>query len=127
MKIVEVRPGLHLLFLEFGQSYVWNDGGSLTPVGTGIATAIRELGFTERDVRQVVLTHFHEDHCGGARVVATPGHADGSLAPLLPEHGVLFTGDTVAHVNGQVMPGVFDLDRDTMLDSYRSWATRRPG
>ncbi|MFB4279772.1 MULTISPECIES: MBL fold metallo-hydrolase [unclassified Nonomuraea] len=201
MEIVEIRPELHLLLLEFGQAYLWNDAGALTLVDTGIATsggeiatAIEELGFRTGDVERVVLTHFHEDHCGGAaeisgwgdvsvlahrleapvirgerpappplftdeeralhrslgahllppapacrvdreledgdlidfgggaRVIHTPGHTDGSIAVHLPRAGVLFTGDTVAHVGGRVMPGVFNLDRAGMLRSFRRLA-----
>ncbi|MGW7482396.1 MBL fold metallo-hydrolase [Nonomuraea muscovyensis] len=51
-------------------------------------------------------------------MIATPGHTDGSIALHLPGPGVLFTGDTVAHVNGQVTPGVFNLDRAEMLRSF---------
>ncbi|MEW9555607.1 MBL fold metallo-hydrolase [Nonomuraea sp. NPDC050783] len=201
MKIVAIRPELHLLLLEFGQAYLWNDAGRLTLVDSGIATsdeeiaaALEELGLTRDAVRQVVLTHFHEDHAGGAagiagwgdvtvlahrleapvirgevpapppnftdeeralhrslgahllppappcrvdheledgdvigfgggaRVIHTPGHTGGSIALHLPSAGVLFTGDTVAHVDGQVIPGVFNLDRAEMLDSFRRLA-----
>jgi glyoxylase-like metal-dependent hydrolase (beta-lactamase superfamily II) len=201
MKKVEIRPELHLLLLEFGQAYLWNDAGALTLVDTGIATsagdiagAIEELGFRKGDVKQVVLTHFHEDHTGGAaeiggwgdvtvmahrleapvirgetaapsprftdeeralhrslgahllppapscrvdrelvdgevldfgggaRVIHTPGHTDGSIALHLPRFGVLFTGDTVAHVDGKAVPGVFNLDRTEMLRSFRRLA-----
>ncbi|WP_431933995.1 MBL fold metallo-hydrolase [Nonomuraea jabiensis] len=201
MKIVEIRPELHLILLEFGQAYLWNDAGALTLVDTGVATsgndiaaAIEQLGHRKSDVKHVVLTHFHEDHCGGAaeisgwgdvtvlahrleapviggekpappprftdeerilhrdlgahllpaapscrvdreleagdtidfgggaRVIHTPGHTDGSIAVHLPRFGVLFTGDTVAHVNGQVMPGVFNLDRAALLSSFRRLA-----
>ncbi|WP_246148170.1 MBL fold metallo-hydrolase [Nonomuraea turkmeniaca] len=190
-----------MLLLEFGQAYLWNDAGALTLIDTGIATsggdiadAIGRLGFRTRDVRHVILTHFHEDHSGGAaeisswgdvivmahrreapvirgevpapppnftdeervlhrqlgahllppappcrvdreledrdlidfgggaRVIATPGHTDGSIAIHLPGPGVLFTGDTVVHVDGQVIPGVFNLDREEMLRSFRKLA-----
>lgn len=58
---------------------------------------------------------------GGARVVHVPGHTHGSIALHLPEHGVLFTGDTVAAspVDGTVMPGVFNLDRPQVLAAFR--------
>ncbi|MEV7964602.1 MBL fold metallo-hydrolase [Sphaerisporangium sp. NPDC088356] len=62
------------------------------------------------------------DFGGGARVIATPGHTDGSIAIHLPASGVLFTGDTVAHVDGQVMLGVFNLDRAKTMESFRALA-----
>ncbi|MDH2427521.1 MBL fold metallo-hydrolase [Sphaerisporangium sp. TRM90804] len=62
------------------------------------------------------------DFGGGARVVATPGHTDGSIAVHLPRHGVLFTGDTVAHVDGRVTLGVFNLDRERTMRSFRDLA-----
>jgi glyoxylase-like metal-dependent hydrolase (beta-lactamase superfamily II) len=61
------------------------------------------------------------DFGGGARVVAAPGHTDGSIAFHLPEHGVLFTGDTVANVE-QLTLGVFNVDRAQALESYRRLA-----
>lgn len=62
---------------------------------------------------------------GGARVVHTPGHTDGSIAVHLPRHGVLFTGDTVASV-GQVALGVFHVDRDRAKASMRRLAGLAP-
>ncbi|MEU6388398.1 MBL fold metallo-hydrolase [Streptomyces sp. NPDC046939] len=61
---------------------------------------------------------------GGARVVGAPGHTDGSLALHLPEHGVLFTGDAVAAspVDGQVILGVFNLDRARAVASFHRLA-----
>ncbi|MDT0610523.1 MBL fold metallo-hydrolase [Streptomyces sp. DSM 40712] len=64
------------------------------------------------------------DFGGGALVVHVPGHTDGSIALLLPSHGVLFTGDAVAAspVDGGVMLGVFNVDRDRAVDSFRRLA-----
>jgi glyoxylase-like metal-dependent hydrolase (beta-lactamase superfamily II) len=50
------------------------------------------------------------DFGGGAQVVSTPGHTDGSIALYLPIHRVLFTGDIAAHSGGRVTLGVFNLD-----------------
>lgn len=49
---------------------------------------------------------------GEAHVILTPGHTDGSLALHLPHLDAVLTGDTVAELNGQVILGVFDVDRD---------------
>jgi glyoxylase-like metal-dependent hydrolase (beta-lactamase superfamily II) len=61
---------------------------------------------------------------GGAHVVHVPGHTAGSIALHLPEHGVLFSGDTIAAspVDAAVMPGVFNLDRDLVLSACRRLA-----
>lgn len=197
MDVIELLPRLHLLRFPVGRAYLWRDGDTSTlidagPPGAGrrIAEAVTGLGRNPRSVRRVVLTHFHEDHVGGAaefaeltgaevlahgldapfvrgaapgpppvfedwerpihaeaakllpqggfarpprvtevadgdvldigggaRVVHVPGHTEGSIALHLPRHGVLFTGDTVAAspVDGTVMPGVFNLDRDRVL------------
>jgi glyoxylase-like metal-dependent hydrolase (beta-lactamase superfamily II) len=51
---------------------------------------------------------------GGARVIGTPGHTAGSIAIHLPSHGVLFTGDTLANVDGHTIPGVFNVDSEAV-------------
>jgi len=61
------------------------------------------------------------DFGGGAHVLAVPGHTEGSIAVHLPEHGVLFTGDTIANV-GSVMLGVFNQDRARTIASFKRLA-----
>ncbi|MFG2838059.1 MBL fold metallo-hydrolase [Streptomyces zaomyceticus] len=61
----------------------------------------------------------------GAVVVHTPGHTPGSIAVHLPRHGVLFTGDTVATVQG-VTFGVFHVDRALAMESMRALAKLAP-
>ncbi|MER5728788.1 MBL fold metallo-hydrolase [Streptomyces sp. NPDC002138] len=61
----------------------------------------------------------------GAYVVHAPGHTDGSIGVHLPDHGVLFTGDAVAAV-GEVMLGVFNVDRDRAVASFRRLASLAP-
>lgn len=59
---------------------------------------------------------------GGGAVVGVPGHTPGSIALLVPQLGVLFTGDTIAEYEGNPMLGVFNIDRDQAIDSLRKQA-----
>ncbi|MFD7630804.1 MBL fold metallo-hydrolase [Streptomyces sp. NPDC059851] len=61
----------------------------------------------------------------GAVVVHSPGHTPGSIGIHLPRQGVLFTGDCVAGV-GQVMLGVFNVDREQARASFRRLASLAP-
>ncbi|MFC9278443.1 MBL fold metallo-hydrolase [Streptomyces collinus] len=73
MDVVELLPRLHLLRFPVGQAYLWHDGAESTLIDAGavgagraIADALTALGRAPGDVRRIVLTHFHEDHAGGA-------------------------------------------------------------
>lgn len=60
------------------------------------------------------------DFGDGARILSIPGHTAGSIAVHLPEHGVLFAGDSVACLpEVGVVPGAFNTDRAALLDSFR--------
>jgi len=61
------------------------------------------------------------DFGGGAHVLAAPGHTEGSIAVYLPEHGVLFAGDTIANVS-EVMLGVFNQDRARAVATFQRMA-----
>jgi glyoxylase-like metal-dependent hydrolase (beta-lactamase superfamily II) len=58
---------------------------------------------------------------GGAKILSIPGHTEGSIAIHLPQHGVLFTGDTIANV-GTVMLGTFNQDRAQTVASFQRLA-----
>jgi glyoxylase-like metal-dependent hydrolase (beta-lactamase superfamily II) len=63
------------------------------------------------------------DFGGGAAVVGTPGHTDGSIAIYLPEHRLVFTGDSAARTpDRRVVLGPFNTDRDRAIDSLRCLA-----
>jgi glyoxylase-like metal-dependent hydrolase (beta-lactamase superfamily II) len=196
VELLEMTPSLHRLRIPGARahllnSYIWLDPGGVTLIDTGwpdsaglIAAALAELGRGTADVKRIVLTHFHEDHCGsaaeiaawsdaevvagaadapyvrggrpgplpvltdgernlrpdfqtcplgppcrvdrvvadgdvlafagGARVIGVPGHTPGSIALHLPAADSLLTGDTVAEFNGQLIFGVFNVDRSAL-------------
>lgn len=58
----------------------------------------------------------------GAVVIHGPGHTPGSIALHLPEHRVLFTGDTIANLTGTPILGPFNIDRAAAAASFRALA-----
>jgi glyoxylase-like metal-dependent hydrolase (beta-lactamase superfamily II) len=57
-----------------------------------------------------------------ARIIATPGHTEGSIAVYFPELKILFTGDVATSRDGQVFLGPFDTDRERARESFRRLA-----
>ena len=78
MDVVEVLPGrLHEFRFAVGQAYLWRDRDSVTLVDTGppgqadtVAAAFADLGLNLASLRQIILTHFHDDHVGSAAELA---------------------------------------------------------
>jgi glyoxylase-like metal-dependent hydrolase (beta-lactamase superfamily II) len=200
MGVEHLTGSLYRLLLGPFQAYLWRDPDGVTLVDTGaadagadIADALDELGLAPPDIIRVVLTHFHDDHAGGAAeirawaaaevvahtadaafltgrspapeppftgqerallerlaggvppappvtvdrevedgdvvpfgggalVISAPGHTPGSIALYLPEHRVLFTGDTIAEHLGRVILGPFNLDAEQAVQSMRRLA-----
>ena len=59
---------------------------------------------------------------GGGVILSVPGHTPGSIALMLPQVGVLFTGDTIAAHDGEPILGVFNIDRVAAIESVRKQA-----
>ncbi|MBB5155087.1 MBL fold metallo-hydrolase [Saccharopolyspora phatthalungensis] len=91
MDVVPLVPNLYLLRPEFGQAYLWHEGGSATLIDTGIAGSgsaitglLAELG---TELNRIILTHGHEDHVGSAAEIraatGAPVLAHGADAPVV--------------------------------------------
>jgi glyoxylase-like metal-dependent hydrolase (beta-lactamase superfamily II) len=68
-----VVPGVWMLPFEIGQAYIWDWDDGLTVIDTGITGsaeailhAIEVLGRSPSEVKEIVLTHYHDDHRGSA-------------------------------------------------------------
>jgi glyoxylase-like metal-dependent hydrolase (beta-lactamase superfamily II) len=59
---------------------------------------------------------------GGGRVVSIPGHTRGSIAVLLPERRVLFTGDSIASVEAAPIVGPFNMSPTDAIEAVRKQA-----
>ncbi len=86
---MEIVPGVHTIdSLGVGRAYLYAEADKLTLIDTGLPTsagkifaAIEEIGRRPEDLRQIVVTHYHNDHAGsladvvdrsGAQVLAHP-------------------------------------------------------
>jgi glyoxylase-like metal-dependent hydrolase (beta-lactamase superfamily II) len=81
--MAELVPGVHHIRLGLFQAYVYEHGDRLTLIDTGLATsaqaildAVAGLGRAPDDLRQVVVTHCHEDHTGSLADLAERTGAD---------------------------------------------------
>ncbi|WP_148571677.1 MBL fold metallo-hydrolase [Nocardioides caldifontis] len=77
MDLVDVVPGLVMLPLGISNAYVWLEPDGATLVDTGppgsapaVRGALEVLGVRREELRQIVLTHYHDDHAGSAADLA---------------------------------------------------------
>jgi glyoxylase-like metal-dependent hydrolase (beta-lactamase superfamily II) len=77
MDVIELLPRLHLLRFPVGQAYLWRDGDESTLIDAGPGgSAERIAARVPGRLRRIVLTHFHEDHVGGAAELAAMTDAE---------------------------------------------------
>lgn len=79
--IVTLAPGIHRIptMGDFINSYaIANDDGTVTLIDCGVkrapaklVDALASLGKHPADVREIILTHAHSDHAGGAAAMVT--------------------------------------------------------
>lgn len=69
---MEIIPGVHAIdSLGIGRAYLYQEADRLTLIDTGVAgsaerlfAAIEAIGRQPEDLRQIVITHYHNDHIG---------------------------------------------------------------
>jgi glyoxylase-like metal-dependent hydrolase (beta-lactamase superfamily II) len=74
---MEIVPGVHAIEnLGVGRAYLYQEADRLTLIDTGLAgraerifAAIEAIGRRPEDLRQIVITHCHNDHIGSLAVV----------------------------------------------------------
>jgi glyoxylase-like metal-dependent hydrolase (beta-lactamase superfamily II) len=86
LDVVSVVPGVHMLRFFVGQAYLCEEADRVSLIDAGVSgagddifAALTVLGRRPEDLRQIIITHYHEDHTGalawltersGARVLA---------------------------------------------------------
>jgi glyoxylase-like metal-dependent hydrolase (beta-lactamase superfamily II) len=91
----------------------------LTPAEEALYAQIAAAGLPDAPPARVDWEFDDATVLGGAHVVATPGHTDGSAAFWFPDSGVLCTGDTAASHDDTVILGPFNADRERARESFR--------
>jgi glyoxylase-like metal-dependent hydrolase (beta-lactamase superfamily II) len=90
VSLVEIAPGVHLISLGLVNVYLI-DGDELALIDTGtraststerIIATVRELGREPRDIRHILVTHSHPDHCGGLAALKQLTGAASYMHPL---------------------------------------------
>lgn len=81
--VEHLTAGLYRVLLGRFQAYLWRDPDSVTLIDTGgadtggeIAAALDEIGLAPQDIDRIVLTHFHDDHAGGAAEIREWGNVE---------------------------------------------------
>ncbi len=61
--------------------------------GEWLITGLASLGYKPEDITDIVLTHLHADHCGGAVCETNPATGTGSLFRRLSAMSAGFSGN----------------------------------
>lgn len=102
--------------------------------GADVLAGLHALNADVKDVRAILLTHWHNDHSAGAlvlddfEVIATPGHTSGHVSYYYRPEGALFAGDALAVIDGRIrfMARPVTLDTVTARESLAKVLARQP-
>lgn len=81
LRCLIVERGNRVILVDTGMGNKQNDKffGHYEPQGPDIRQAVRDAGFTPEQITDVLLTHFHFDHVGGALYLDTNGKSQPSF------------------------------------------------
>jgi glyoxylase-like metal-dependent hydrolase (beta-lactamase superfamily II) len=75
VRLQQIAPGVHLISLGVVNAYLI-EATELVLIDTGttsdperVAAAVRQLGRNPSEIRYILVTHSHPDHCGGLAVL----------------------------------------------------------
>ncbi len=91
-----------------------------------LGSSLKAIGLSESDITDVVFTHLHDDHCGGAM---RPG-ADGNPEPVFPNadyHCSAAQWDWARNPNKREAGSYFPVNLDPLQESGRLHLIREPG
>ena len=112
--------GLAVLLITSAQGHVLIDGG-LPNSAPQIVRSIRQLGFSERDVKLILNSHAHYDHAGGLAALQRMSGAVAAASPLSAP--VIRSGrasqDDPQHAIALAMPPVARIDVFAFGDTLR--------
>ncbi|MBN2158081.1 MAG: MBL fold metallo-hydrolase [Spirochaetes bacterium] len=89
------KPGPIHVYLFLGEIVTLLDTGTLRTAGL-LRNALGELGLSFSDIRQIVITHGHPDHCGAARRIGRAKGGRVSVAAHAREVHSIETGFEVS-------------------------------